>query len=312
VLAFLRSASAVEPKAPADLPASRVFRGTGLAILNSNLLDSNDNVQVRFKSSQFGRQSHGHDPHNSFTLNAYGESLLVNNVYRDLYGSPFHTKWCWETKAQNAMLVNGQGQKVHSPDPMGRISNFQLEDGLDWITGDAAAAYEGKLKKYLRHIIFIKPDVVVLVDDVEAAQPATFQWMLHAQAPFTIDGQQLRLDRTKAGLRVDYIAQEPLEMKQWDGYDPPPGSGKAASLGKTFPNQWHVEAGTKTAAARAFTITVLRPYRKGQASAGGVKSEGKKLTIPGASGSIEVAFGSSTEFAVVRKGGRTWRLQQER
>src|SRR5439155_5832233 len=125
------SAAMVEPKAPANLPASRVFRGTGLAILNTNLLDSAANVQVRFKSSPFGRQSHGHDPHNSFTLNAYGEPLLVNNVYRDLYGSPFHAQWCWETKAQNALLVNGQGQKVHSAAPAGRIVQFKVQDGLE-------------------------------------------------------------------------------------------------------------------------------------------------------------------------------------
>jgi Heparinase II/III-like protein len=294
------------------LPPSRVFRGTGLAILNTNLIDSTGNVQLRFKSSQFGRQSHGHDPENSFTLNAYGEQLLVNNVYRDLYGSPFHAKWCWETKAQNAMLVNGEGQKVHSPEPMGRIAHDQLEDGLDWITGDAAAAYGDKLKKYLRHVIFVKPDVVVLVDDVEAAQPSTFQWMLHAQTPFTIDGQQLRLDRDKAGVQVEYIAPEPLAMRQWDGYDPPPGSGKAAALDRRFPNQWHVEAGTKTASARAFTITVLRPYRAGQAPSDAVKWEHARLTIPSAGGAVEISFAKDTaDFAMVRKAARTWRLRQE-
>ena len=71
--------------------------------------------------------------------------------------------------------------------------------------------------------------------------------MLHAQAPFTIEGQQLRLDRTKAGLRVDYVAEEPLQMRH------------------------------------------------------GV----------GAGGTIDGVFGGSAEFATVRKGGHTWRLQQE-
>jgi hypothetical protein len=314
VLAFLRSADAVEPKAPVDLPASKVFRGTGLAILNSNLLDSADNVQLRFKSSPFGRQSHGHDPHNSFTLNAYGEQLLVNNVYRDLYGSPFHVKWCWETKSQNALLVDGAGQKVHSPDPPGRISHFELQDGLDWVTGDASAAYGEKLRKYLRHVIFVKPDVVLLVDEVEAAQPAALQWMLHAQAPFTLEGQQLRVERQKGGVFVDYIASEPLTLRQWDGYDPPPGSGKAANVARQFPNQWHVEAASKTPAREAFTVTVLRPYRKGQAPADKIQparsGEGLRLTIPGASGSVEVALRSPGEFAVVRKGARTWRLKE--
>ena len=120
VLGFLWGAQkSAAPKPPAALPPSKVFRGIGVAILNTTLIDAADNVQVRFKSSPFGRQSHGHDPHNSFTLNAYGEPLLVNNVYRDLYGSPFHKDWCWSTKAQNALLVDGEGQKAHSRGPDG-------------------------------------------------------------------------------------------------------------------------------------------------------------------------------------------------
>ena len=204
VLAFLHSRTPrLRPKAPSDLPASKIFRGTGIAILNSNLLDSADNVQVRFKSSPFGRQSHGHDPHNSFTLNAYGEALLVNNTYEDdLYSGPFHTQWCYSTKAQNALLVNGEGQKARSADPLGRIVKWDFQDGLEYVVGDAAAAYEGKLKRFLRHVIFIKPDVVVLVDEVQAARPSTFQWMLHALAPFEIKegAAQLKLERERSGI----------------------------------------------------------------------------------------------------------------
>jgi Domain of unknown function (DUF4962)/Heparinase II/III-like protein len=312
VMAFLRSASAVEPKPPADQPASKVFPGTGLAILNTNLLDSADNVQLRFKSSPFGRQSHGHDPQNSFTLNAYGEQLLVNNVYRDLYGSPFHTQWCWETKSQNALLVDGAGQTVHSPEAAGRIAKFESHDGLDWVVGDASATYGDKLKKYIRNVIFVKPDVILLVDEVEAGKSAAFEWMLHAQAPFTLDGQQLRLERARAGVLVDYVASELLNIRQWDGYDPPPGSGKAANVARMFPNQWHVEASTRTASAHAFTVTVLRVYRKGHAPAGTVQTtraaEKLRLTVPGVGGSVEVAFQGGSDFAVVTKGDRTWRL----
>jgi hypothetical protein len=136
--------------------------------------------------------------------------------------------------------------------------------------------------------------------------------MLHAQSPFTIDGRQLRIDRGKAGVLVDYVTEEPLSLRQWDGYDPPPGSGKAAALDRKFPNQWHVEAGTKAASACALTIAVLRPYRAGLAPAGAVKREGKRLTIPSAGGTVEVKFGDAAEFASIRKGDRTWRLTQEK
>ena len=209
------AAPAVTGKAPDRLPPSKVFRGTGVAILNTDLTSASANVQVRFKASPMGRWSHGHDPHNSFTLNAYGEALLVNNVYRDLYGSPFHRDWVWSTRAQNAVLVNGAGQKAHSADLGGRIVHAELADGLDYVVGDATASYEGKLTAARRHVIFLKPDVVVLADELAAPRPSTYQWMLHAQKPFEVRGGHAAADggtRTRrSGGRLRGRRQAPHE-----------------------------------------------------------------------------------------------------
>ncbi len=266
----------VAPKPPTDLPKSRVFRGIGVAVLNSNLLDARENVQIRFKSSPFGRQSHGHDPHNSFTLNAYGEALLTNCVYRDIHGSPFHTQWCWSTIAQNAMLVDGDGQKPHSPDPFGRIVSADLQDGADYIAGEATEAYVGKLRHYVRHVVFVKPDLIVLADEAVAAQPGRFSWMLHALTPFEVEepAQRLRIERERAGAWIHYLAPSPLRMRQWDGYTPPPDAEYLRSVGSAgFPNQWHVEATTARRHFEVFTLTIIRPYPKSRRPAPDVDIE---------------------------------------
>ncbi len=290
VLDFLWSKTPpVAPVPPKDLPPSKVFRGTGIAVMNSTLLSALDNVQVRFKSSPMGRWSHGHDPHNSFTLNAYGEALLVNNVYRDLYGTPFHAKWVWSTRSQNAVLVNGEGQKPHSADLGGRIVSWDFGKNCDQVLGDATAAYQGRLKRALRRIVFLKPDVIVVADELEAPAPAEFQWMLHGQAAFQVDepGQRLTLDRTAAGVVVDYVAERPLKMRQWTGYDPPPDEAYLKSVNAPMiPPQWHVETASAGPATRAFVLTVLRPYRKGQAPAGKPRIERRgdvlQLAVDGA------------------------------
>jgi hypothetical protein len=313
------AAPAVEPKSPSLLPPSKVFRGTGVVILNTDLTSASSNVQVRFKSSPMGRWSHGHDPHNSFTLNAYGEALLVNNVYRDLYGTPFHRDWVWSTRSQNAVLVNGAGQKPHSADLGGRIVQADLRHGLDYVVGDATASYEGKLTAARRHVIFLKPDVVVLADELRAPQPATYQWMLHAQKPFEMRESQQRLvvDRERAGVLVDYVAGGKLRMKQWTGYDPPPDQNylDSAKL-PSIPPQWHVEASSQTPETEAFTLTVLRVYRQGQAPTGAVRAarRGKSLRVEAVSASAgEFKFSFTREadatYTVVRRGGQMWRLK---
>jgi hypothetical protein len=235
-----------------------VSRGIGSASLHTTWLDSAEDGHFLFKSSPFGTQSHGHNPHNSFQLNAYGEALLTTCVYRDLHGSKFHYGWAHSTVAHNAVLVNGEGQIKHTAAPHGRITDFKLTPEWDYLMGDATAAYGGRLKRCHRHVAFVKPDLIVLYDDLAAVEPATFQFMLHALKPFTVDeqGERLFVEQPKAGVAVKYDSPLPLSFRQWDGYEPKPD--------RDFPNQWHVEAGTQEKRKEIGVFTIIVPHRAGR------------------------------------------------
>ncbi|MGE0761296.1 MAG: DUF4962 domain-containing protein, partial [Pirellulaceae bacterium] len=268
VLGFLYAANlpplpAAAP--PTDLPTSKWFRGIGIVSLHTSLLDSPVDVHLLFKSSPFGTQSHGHNPHNTFQLNAYGESLLTTCVYRDLHGSRFHYRWAHSTQAHNGVLVDGEGQIPHTAAPHGQIVHCELSPQLDYVVGDATDAYGGRLKRYRRHVAFVKPTkssehppLLVLCDDLAAAQPATFQFLLHGLRPFEIDepAAGLHVAQPQAGVEIRYVSAQPLAFRQWDGFDPPPT--------RDFPNQWHVAADTREKRAEVQVLTVLVPYRTGQ------------------------------------------------
>jgi hypothetical protein len=252
--------------APTNLPSSKVFRGIGVASLHTTLLDSNGDVHFLFKSSPFGTQSHGHNPHNTFQLNAYGESLLTTCVYRDLHGSKFHYEWAHSTAAHNGVLVNGEGQIKHTPAPHGRITDAKFTPEWDYCVGDATAAYGGRLTRFQRHVAFVKSGgnssqtgpVIVLYDDLEAKVPSTFQFMLHALKEFQVDESKARLvvEQPQAGVEVQYLSPTEVAFRQWDGFTPPPS--------REFPNQWHVEAGTVQKQPGLAMLTVIVPYRSGQ------------------------------------------------
>jgi len=253
-------------KPPTDLPQSKVFRGIGVASLHTTLLDSRDDVHFLFKSSPFGTQSHGHNPHNIFQLNAYGEALLTTCGYRDLHGSRFHYNWVHSTVAHNGVLVNGEGQIKHTAAPHGRIINAKFTPEWDYCVGDATDAYGGRLIRYQRHCALVKPAAsassigpfVVLYDDLDAKQPSTFQFLLHALSEFKIDESQSRLqvERPRAGVAAQYLSPAKLAFRQWDGFTPEPN--------KEFPNQWHVEASTTEKQPQLGMLTVIVPHRAGQ------------------------------------------------
>jgi hypothetical protein len=159
------------------------------------------------------------------------------------------------------VLVNGAGQVPHAATSTGKIIREELTPTHDSIVGDATAAYGPRLERARRHTVFVKgpQPYLVIYDELVAPQPATFQFMLHALSPFTVDEKAARLSvaQPKAGLAVAYLSPVPLTFAQTDGFTPAPT--------KEFPNQWHVEAGTTERRRELGMVTVLVPHRAGQA-----------------------------------------------
>lgn len=281
-----------EAKPPADLPQSKIFHGIGVASLHTTLLDSRDDIHFLFKSSPYGTQSHGHNPHNIFQLNAYGEALLTTCVYRDLHGSKFHYQYVHSTKAHNGVLVNGQGQIPHTAAPHGKIAAEKLTPEWDYIMGDATPAYGGRLERCQRHVAFVKSGFIVIYDDLAAKEPATFQFLLHALKAFDVDEakSQVTVAQPKAGVVAQYLSPVPLSFRQWDGFDPKPS--------KEFPNQWHVEAGTREQQKELGMLTVLVPYRAGQKPAW----QAERIESPTALG-VRFVQGGKTRLVAFRKAG---------
>ena len=145
----------VTGQAPDDLPTSRLFSGIGQAFLNTQITNAENSVQVVFKSSPFGTQSHGYEANNSFLLWAYGKRLLIRSGYRDSYGSDHHRNWMWSTRSVNNITVNGVGQGRRTSTARGRITAFATTPTIDVVTGEAASAYEAPLTRFTRSLLFI-------------------------------------------------------------------------------------------------------------------------------------------------------------
>ena len=253
---FVRGAMpAVTAKPPFDLPSSRCFRGTGQAMLNSNLFGGQDNVQVVFKSSPFGTQSHGYESNNAFTFNAYGERLLIRTGRRDSYGTDHHKNWMWETKSVNSIAVNGQGQTKHSANGQGEITDFACTPRFDYVAGEAAKAYDGRLNSFKRRILFCKPDAVVIFDTLDAVEPATFDFFLHTIKPMDIRSQQdIRVQNNGAACQVAMLWPTDLAITQSDKFDPPPRP-------RIKVVEYHLTAQTSQPQRQTEFVTVIRPYR---------------------------------------------------
>ena len=252
---FVRGALPEVPATPPDdLPPSRLFRGTGLAFLNSDLADGERNVQIHFKSSPFGTQSHGYESQNAFLLFVHGDRVFIRSGQRDSYGSDHHKNWMWQTKSVNSITVNGEGQKGHDASAAGEITEFRTTREFDYVVGEAAPAYKGKLERFTRRIFFAKPDVVVVWDTLRAPSPATFEWHLHACNEMARQrANAYRAVHGKGACEVEFLLPAALSITQTDQFDPPPRP-------RIKLVEHHLTASTVEKLRDAEFVTVLRPH----------------------------------------------------
>ncbi len=296
-------------KAPLDLPQARCFEDVGLACMHSDLANAADNVQFLLRSSPFGAISHAYADQNAFALSAYGEPLAIASGYYPYYGSPHHAGWCWETRAANSLLVDGQGQQTRNWDSKGRILRFATSAYAHYALGDATEAYAGRLKRFRRHALFLRPaapgdePAIVLFDDVAGAGTSTYQWLLHSLEEMQVDAgaQTVTLRRNAARLRVQLLAPRGLQFRQTDQFTVPP---EAANM----PNQWHLTAETAAPAEGCRFVTVLLPHRQGKEEA---LARARLLDAPGWV-ALEIRTANARHLVAFRAGaapGSELRLQ---
>lgn len=277
---FVRGAlPEVEAQPPDDLPTSRLFRGTGLAFLNSDLADGVSNVAVRFKASPFGTQSHGYEAQNAFLLHVHGERMFIRSGRRDSYGSDHHRNWMWHTKSVNSITINGTSQGTRTAAAVGEITGFQTTRDFDYVAGQAAPAYpKGLVDDFTRRILFIKPDAVVIWDTLATPEPASFEWHLHARNEMAqLSPNTYRAVQNQAACLVEFLEPQELQITQTDQFDPPPRP-------RIKLVEYHLTAVPPEKTRNRQFVTVLRPHSADTtldgASAIQATDRGHLVTIP--------------------------------
>ena len=271
----------VKAKAPSDIPASRLFRGNGIAVMNTSLLSAKEAVQMQMKcGAQFGNYSHGFESANTFLLNAFGERLLIRSGTRDCYGSEYHRNFMWDTQSQNNILVNGKGQMKRQCRKMGKILAFSTTPELDRVMGEAADCYEGGiLKNYTREILFRKPSAILIIDRIEAKEPVKLDFLLHGRQAFGIQDQHnISQAVGKAACTIDLMWPGNLQVSQTNETNPPIiDPNHLHRKGKDH----HLTATPEGKVEKMMFITLIRPYKAGSAvpAKGAMAQTGDGFTV---------------------------------
>lgn len=250
---------------PVDTPDSAYFPSVGWVAMHSSLRERG-RTSLYFKSSEYGSVSHSHADQNSFTLVAGGKSLLIDSGYYDYFSSPHHVQWYRQTRAHNAITVDGgQGQGTGSQwvgdaQASGRITQYAEEGARAASSGDATAAYRDLLTRAVRGVLYQRPATFVIVDDLAASRTRSWEWNLHALQSMQETGPG-RVRVENEGERVCVEVYEDardgltsLRFEQHTGFHAAPVKG-GAPIG---PDQWHGRFTVPMASKQTRLVAVLR------------------------------------------------------
>lgn len=223
---YMNALGQTAAEAPKDYPLAHQFRDIGWVVMTNNLEDPN-RVQCTFKSSPYGSFNHSHADQNSFIIQAFGENLAIKSGYYDSYHSAHDSGFTRKTFAHNTITMNGGvGQKDDSMVSNGSVLQFVNSLHFDSVTGEAANAYPGTgLSKFNRSLIYVRPDVFLVVDDLQSsnADGANFEWWLNAEHAIDYTQNTALIQEGEARLQAQVLYPQNVTAKYYDGFIAPDG-----------------------------------------------------------------------------------------
>ncbi|MFC3800903.1 Ig-like domain-containing protein [Cohnella sp. GCM10012308] len=207
-------------------PTMHHFDNLGLVVSRSDW--SGDESIVAFKSGpSMGHKDmdmtgyfgggHQHPDANHFMIYANGEYLIRDDGYA-----------AKRTSNHNTLLVDGVGQVGEGSDfflsqpakdarAIGYIRNPISNETFDYVMGEAAQTYPSStgLTKYNRHLIYLKPDVLIVVDDIATSSPKDLElrFFPEQQAANLLSAGEYSISSAKNELRFKDLTPGAAELR---------------------------------------------------------------------------------------------------
>jgi len=271
---FLYEEDAEEPLDLASFPLAHAATGIGRVYARSDWTDGA--AWLRFECGDYWC-GHQHFEVGNFEIFRAAPLATESGEYHD-YVSSHSVNWLIRTIAHNCILVyqpdeawrnlrdggrnpyandGGQAKKWEWPvsnladwkakrDSFERGDLVAYENGPEYlfVAGDCTKAYAPtKLALWIRQIVFLRPSVFVVFDQVVGARPEYEKtWVLHSHGEPQIQGTSVAIANGKGRLAVETLLPERPVIRKVQGYayrgqvfDPPP------TVHTPLAHKWRIE-----------------------------------------------------------------------
>jgi len=210
---------------PPKAPGSRYFSTKGDVVFRTGW-GPDDAILLIRAGPNF---NHNHADQGSFLLRALGEDLITDAGYADYYKDPYYDNYFKQAAGHNTVLVDGDAASQSIADTMTfqslheypRIIDTVMSAGIDGVTSELQQVYCGLLKRFVRRIVFVKPDYVIVYDELVPSRPTSFDWLLHLPdaSRVTTERATALYSGSTASLAVRFLSPD-VKLRMYDGHLP--------------------------------------------------------------------------------------------
>lgn len=253
---------------------SAFFPDAGFSLMHTAPANTKKDFMATFISVPFGATGHAHAAHNGFTLSYGGKKLFGGTGYYTNFNDR-HTLTFYRTRGHNTVLADGMAQVI-GENGYGWLARFADTPEFTYTLGDATHAYgdmtsafwldrmqkseveydirngfgNPHIMRFRRHFIYLRPNIVVIYDELAAASAVRWTWLLHSSNRMESAGAPTSLvtSNTAASARFDLYSGSALSAELTDKFFAAPVNWKERpdenGQPMTYADEWHSEIST--------------------------------------------------------------------
>ncbi|HEX6730301.1 MAG TPA: heparinase II/III family protein [Pyrinomonadaceae bacterium] len=310
---FIFYDDSVQPKAP-NLPTSRVFEKKGNAVFRSGWTP--DDMVFLFRAGP--NFNHHHADQGSFLLTAFGEVLITEAGWSDYYKDPYYVTFFTQAIGHNTVLVGGnpESQTIADTPQFRALNNYpRITDSItsefyDGVGSELASVYQNRLQRYVRRVVFVKPNYFVVFDDLKVnGKPEQLDFLLHLPSRDKVKVENLTAiyNGEKASLAVRMFPSNVSKLSVENGRIPY-HILSARTPAETPALPVYLALKTSNPINETQFLTSLVPAKNGSASQGLI-NQMTEIAGENVKG-IRVVRGNKTDLVMFRSGAETQTIRQ--
>jgi hypothetical protein len=262
----------IAPEAPSN--PSFHFRTTGWWIMRDEFLNT-EKVVVAGKAGMNTDPHHGHLDIGQFVI-YWRNEYYISELGRMFYDEQYFDQARWDypfasSAGHNVIFVNGEGQipgklrkQPWNYNIGGKVLDFKTSENRDFVLMDPSNAYPKKeLKSWRRQIVFDKPEITVVLDEVKSARGAEIEARFHSECEMIVKDNFTLLKGKKGMMALIPVAE--------NGFSFRPGKHAIQPVNAQVEFTWSPYLGTIVKAGNENTVlaTIILPVEN-EAEANGI------------------------------------------